>query len=36
MLELVEQNESNNISVKEGRDMYGGKLSKKIIQNPLN
>lgn len=35
MLELVEQNESNNISVKEGRDMYGGKLSKKIIQKSL-
>ena len=35
MLELVKQNESVISSLKEGRDMYGGKLSKKIIQKSL-
>ena len=35
MLELVEQNESVISSLKEGRDMYGEKLSKKIIQKSL-
>lgn len=35
MLELVKQNESKNISVKQGRDLYGGKLSNKIIQKSL-
>ena len=35
MLELVKQNESVISSLKEGRDMYGKKLSKKIIQKSL-
>ena len=35
MLELVKQNESVISSLKEGRDMYGDKLSKKIIQKSL-
>ena len=35
MLELVEQNESVISSLKEGRDMFGDKLSKKIIQKSL-
>ena len=35
MLELVKQNESVISSLKEGRDMYGEKLSKKIIQKSL-